>query len=87
MEFVTIELRLENGGDQPRAFFRSDFTVITADGVRWHSAVIREPAIDSRQVPGRCFVRGWLTFQVPTTSHVVELRWDPIGGTVRRIPL
>ena len=87
MEFATVEVRLENGDARPRRFFRSDFTVVTANGVRWHSAVVRDPALDTRLVPGRCFVRGWLTFQVPAGIPLVELRWDPIPGAPHAIPL
>ncbi|MDP8924286.1 MAG: DUF4352 domain-containing protein [Chloroflexota bacterium] len=87
MEFVTLNLWVGNGCDGPRNAFRSDFSIVTADGAVWASTTVREPPFPSRQIPAGGSVDGWITFAVPAGSPVVALRWDPISEPAQSIPL
>jgi hypothetical protein len=87
MEFVTADLRLDNGCDGPRESFRSDFALVTVHGAVLASFTGRQPELPPGQVPSGGSARGWVTFAVRIGVPVVGLRWDPIRGPVQILPL
>ena len=85
MEFLAVEVKIDNTTAAPRDFNAFAFKVVTADSARWSPSVgWREPSLSYGQVLAGSSVRGWLVFEVPVGNPATQLLWTPqiIGETL-----
>jgi hypothetical protein len=77
MEYLTVEVRLDNATGQQIEHNPAEFKVATADGARWDRRIRRDPPLQSGHVLPGTPMRGWLTFEVPIGNPVIQLLWAP----------
>jgi uncharacterized protein DUF4352 len=85
MEFLTVEVKIDNRTASQTNFNFFAFKVVTADSARWSPAPgWREPALGSGHVLANNSVRGWIVFEVPVGNPATQLLWTPqiIGETL-----
>lgn len=87
MEYLTIEVRLVNSGDQARRYSASDFQVDLEDGSRWERALGRSPDLLLGTIAAGASAQGWLTFEIPIGRPTVQLIWNARRDYALAIPL
>jgi hypothetical protein len=88
MEYLTVELRLDNLNDHPVDFTYVRFKVQLADNTRWETQPNwREPPLGDGQILPFSSVRGWVTFAVPAGVPAKELLWEAAANQTLSISL
>jgi hypothetical protein len=87
MEYLTIEVRLVNTGDQTRRYSASDFQIDLDDGSRWERRLGRSPDLLLGTIATGASAQGWLTFEIPTGRPTVQLIWNARRDYALAIPL
>jgi hypothetical protein len=77
MEYVTVEVGIQNVGSAPRRYSAADFRLATGDEGRRDATIARRPEIAAGEVLVGSPVRGWLTFEVPAGARPTGLVWEP----------
>jgi hypothetical protein len=87
MEYLIIEVRLTNTGDQTKRYSASDFQVDVEDGSRWDRTIARSPDLLVGTLAAGASTQGWLTFEVPIGRPAVQLIWNARRDYALAIPL
>lgn len=83
--FVATELIVESGAAAGVSVNPLYISVKDAEGFEYTSTILgKEPSLKSQNdLPAGEKMRGWVTFEVPTTATGLILTYQPLGGNVR----
>lgn len=87
MEYLAIEVRLDNPSATPVDYNGAQFKLVDADGGRWNQEAARDPVLGSGQILPRSSVRGWITFELRTGAAITLLIWQPRFDTTLPLAL